>query len=166
MAKLAEQYVIEYLNREGFTTAQSLKKGNNEWDLFAIRVSSNKVEARQVEVQVSFDPVSYLSNRNAKRRSDEEVNADMQKWMEKKFPGDKVREVRALFFPGAWSYELVHGVLADEREMVFLERAGVSLCPFDNIIASLCKDHPRELPFVAEGKDAVEIVRSLIRTKT
>lgn len=161
MAKLAEQYVIEQLNREGYATVQGIKKGNNEWDVLAIRVRDGKVEARHVEVQVSFDPVSYLSNPNAKKRTDTEVCSDMEKWIEKKFAGKKIGGIREHFFAGKWSYELVHEVLADPREADFLRKTGVTLRLFTDVIESLCNTHPRKLPFVAEGKDAVEIIRNL-----
>ncbi len=161
MAKLAEQYVVEYLIREGFATVQGLRKGVNEWDVLAIRVCNGKIEARHLEVQVSFDPVSYLSNSNAKKRTDADVHSEMQKWVEKKFTGEKIFKIRKHFFAGEWAYELIHGVLADSREMDFLKQSGVILRPFTSIIDSLCKEHPRHLPFVAEGKDAVEIIRNL-----
>ncbi len=161
MAKLAEQYVAEFLNREGFATIQGVRKGNNEWDVLAIRVSTGHIEAKHVEVQVSYDPVSYLSNQNARKRSEADLQADIKLWMEKKFTGDRIVAIRKLFYPGEWKYELVHGVLADPKELELLRELGVIARPFSEILTSLCKEHPRDLPFVAEGKDAVELVRNL-----
>ncbi len=161
MAKLAEQYVVEFLNREGFATIQGVRKGNNEWDVLAIGLSTGHVEAKHVEIQVSYDPVSYLSNRNARKRSDADLQADMKLWMEKKFTGERIVAIRKLFYPGEWKYELVHGVLADPRELELLRQFGVVARPFSDILANLCKIHPRDLPFVAKGKDAVELVRNL-----
>ena len=161
MAKLAEQYVIEYLNRQGFATVQGVRKGVNEWDILAIRVSGGQIEARHVEVQVSFDPVSHLSNRNAKKRTDASVVSDMQQWMKKKFIGEKIVSIRNHFYTGLWLYELVHGVLHDNRELEYLRQNAVALRPFANVVTSLCEAHPRKLSFVAEGKDAVEIIRNM-----
>ena len=120
MAKLSEEYVIEYLTRRGFTTARGIRKGVNEWDIFAINCKTKEIEACHVEVQVSYDPVSYLGSKNARKRSEEEVIEGMQKWMLKKFTGDKIQSIRKHFYTGEWSYCLVHEVLADEREKDFL----------------------------------------------
>jgi hypothetical protein len=161
MAKLSEEYVIEALNREGFLTAQGIRRGTSEWDIFAIRVSRDQIEARHIEVQVSYDPVSHLSNRNARNRTDAEVQSDMDAWMQKKFTGEKVSGIRQQFFHGQWSHELVHGTLVDSREFDYLREKGVVLRPFQNLIDDLCRSHPRELPFVAGGKDAVEVIRNI-----
>src|SRR5687768_13272063 len=116
MAKLSEDYVVEFLHRQGYAVVRGARKGVNEWDIFAIKVATGSIEARHVEVQVSYDPVSYLSSGNARRRSDAEVESDMGKWLEKKFVGEKVRTIRDFFYKGEWQCELVHGELADERE--------------------------------------------------
>jgi hypothetical protein len=50
MAKFAEQYVVEFLNRDGFATIQGVRKGINEWDVLAIKVSTGHIEAKHVEV--------------------------------------------------------------------------------------------------------------------
>ena len=162
MAKLAEQYVVEMLNRDGFATVQGLRQGVYEWDILAIKVAGGKVEARHLEVQVSYDPVSYLSNRNARSRSDEEIRTEMTAWLEKKFTGHKVTAARAYFYAGTWTYELVHGELADERELTFLSQTGVKTHYFPQLVRELCTTHPRHVPFVAAGKDAVEVIRNLL----
>lgn len=165
MAKLSEEYVIEYLTRSGFTTARGIRKGVNEWDIFAINCKTKEIEACHLEVQVSYDPVSYLSSTSAKRRSEEKVVEEMQKWMIKKFTGEKVQSIRKNFYTGCWSYCLVHEVLADEREKDFLKQNGVKLMKFSDIVASLCEKHPRTLAFTAEGKDTVEVTRNLLKTE-
>ena len=162
MAKLAEQYVVEMLNRDRFATIQGVRQGVHEWDILAIRVSTGVIEARHLEVQVSYDPVSYLSNRNARQRSDDELRTEMGAWMEKKFTGQKVAAVRGGFYTGQWKYELVHGELADQRELHYLNLAGVTTHYFPALVQQLCATHPRQAPFVAAGKDAVEIVRNLL----
>lgn len=160
MSKLAEILVIEYLNREGYTTAQSVKKGHGEWDILALQRMPKKTIAKHFEVQVSFDPVSYLSNSNAKKRSPEAVESDMDKWIKKKYEHNYIREIRKKFYPGSWKYGLIHGKLKDQRELdILLSRDNFVTIDFFDIIESLCSAHPKNLPFTAEGKDLVEIIR-------
>jgi hypothetical protein len=161
MAKLAETLVIEYLNRKGFTTAQGVKNGSSEWDILAICIKTGTPLAVHLEVQISFDPVSYHSCANAKKRTDAEVSLAMPEWFEKKYERQKIRNIRSEFFGGHWEYWFVHGVIKDERELVFLREKGVRVIPFTEIISELCGIHPRDLAFTAEGKDLVEIIRNI-----
>ena len=165
MAKLAETFLIEYLNRQGFAVAQSVKSGNREWDVLAISGTSGAIQARHYEAQVSFDPVSYLSARSAVQRNSEEIERDMASWFEKKYEHPEIRTIRSHFFSGSWEYWFVHGVIKEQRELEWLRRRGVRLLTFREILANLCALHPRELPFTAEGKDIVEIVRNMLRSE-
>jgi hypothetical protein len=60
MALLAEQFVDEWLNRNGFFTLRGVKSGIHEIDLLGIRMSAGRLEGWHVECQVSFRPVSYI----------------------------------------------------------------------------------------------------------
>jgi hypothetical protein len=60
MALLAEEIVEEWLNRNGYFTIRGIKLGVQEIDLLALAVRGTTIEARQIEVQVSVRPVSYL----------------------------------------------------------------------------------------------------------
>ncbi len=86
MALLAEELVEEWLNRQGYFTIRGIKLGVHEMDLLAIRPTLHGVECRQVEVQASVRPVSYITRvpleeqratgraaNSAKPRSDEQL---------------------------------------------------------------------------------------------
>jgi hypothetical protein len=63
MALIAETIVEEYHNYLGYFTIRGVKKGSDEMDLLAIKVSNkNKIEALHIEVQVSHKPVRYISD--------------------------------------------------------------------------------------------------------
>jgi len=159
MAKIAELIVIEYLNRQGYTTVQSIKKRNREWDVLAVSYQSEPPIAKHYEVQVSFDPVSYLSNKNAKKRSCEEVSKDINAWVEKKFKHKHIQMIRQQFFSMEWEYVVIHVELKDPRELDCLEEMDIKTLSFSEILKQLCAKHPRDLPFTAEGKDIVELIR-------
>lgn len=161
MSKLSESYVVEYLNRRGFATVQGVKKGAREWDILAIRIKA-PARALHVEVQVSYDPISYLSSSNARLRTEEVLQADLLKWIHRKFERKEIRKIRKQFFEGEWERWLVHGTLADPRELELLAKEEISLLSFADVLADLCKSHPRDLDFTAEGKDLVEVVRNLL----
>ncbi len=163
MAKLAETLVIEYFNRAGYATVQGIKKGYNEWDLLAIRIASGKPEAVHVEVQVSFDPIGFLSANNAKKRTDEQLEADMEKWFAKKFANEKLKTIHEAFYKGNWSNCFVYGEIRDKRELGFLSKRKVKLIPFHDVLDTLCNIRPQKVPFTAEGKDLVEIIRNVQR---
>jgi hypothetical protein len=162
MAKLAETLVIEYLSRTGYLSTQSIKKGNNEWDILAIKYEANSIQANHIEVQVSFNPVSYLSKSNAKQRSDEQVNSDMEAWVQKKFKHPILGEICKAFYSGNWSHALVYGVIKDQRELNYLQQHGIELIPFAEVINTLCSKDLKDLAFTSETKDLVEILRYAI----
>ena len=164
MAKAAEAFVIEYLNRQGFAIAQSLKKGTREWDVLAISTSTGSIRARHYEVQVSFDPVGFLSARNARKRLRNDINRDMAAWFTKKYERPEIRKIRSHFFNGDWEFWFVHGVIKESQELDWLRQRGVRLLTFNEILTNLCTSHPKRLPFTGEGKDIVEIVRSIFPT--
>jgi hypothetical protein len=61
MALLAEQLVEEWLNCQGYFTIRGAKLGVQEIDLLAVRpMGKGKLECRQIEVQASVRPVSYI----------------------------------------------------------------------------------------------------------
>lgn len=158
MAKIAESILIEYLNRKGFAVAQSVKRGVNEWDVFALNCL-NGIEARHYEVQVSFDPVSSISG-GAGARTEGEIDQDMGDWYSTKFNSEKVKEVRSLFYPGDWKKFFVHGTVKDKRELDWLTQKSVTLVPFSVILNELCLHHPKQLRFTAEQKDLIELIRN------
>jgi hypothetical protein len=153
MALLAEQLVDEWLNREGYFTIRGLKEGVHEIDLLAIKPHSSGIEARHIEVQVSFRPVSYISKLNsdlqkqtlaksansAKMRSPDILAIGVTEWIDKKFRAPVKCRMRDNVFKGAsWKFEFVHGVVKDSRELELIQNHGVLLTPFKEILSSLC----------------------------
>ena len=61
MALLAEEIVQEWLNRQGYFTIRGVKTGIHEIYLLAVRFGAAGLECRQIEVQASVRPVSYLT---------------------------------------------------------------------------------------------------------
>jgi len=165
MAKLAETFLIEYLNRQGFAVAQSVKYANREWDILAISGATGTIRARHYEAQVSFDPVSYISAGNATKRNKETFESDMEDWYQKKFEHPEIQKIRSHFYNGDWEKWFVHGVIKEQRELDWLQNRGVHLLTFREVLTSLCASHPRELPYTAEGKDIVEVVRNMLQAE-
>jgi hypothetical protein len=61
MSLLAESLVEEWLNRAGYFTIRGARFGVSEMDLLAVRHSGSALEARHIEVQVSTNPIAYVS---------------------------------------------------------------------------------------------------------
>jgi hypothetical protein len=154
MALLAEQLVDEWLNRSGYFTIRGIKRGVDEIDLLAIRPSSNEIEARHVEVQVSFRPISYISKltrdqqislnlksaNSAAKRPPDVIDAGISEWVKKKFLSPKKMKMRDDVYPGAkWKFSLVHGVVREQHELELIKRSGIELISFKSIIKSLCE---------------------------
>src|SRR2546427_6444377 len=110
MALLDEELVEEWLNRQGYFTIRGVKLGVHEIDLLAIRPAGVKLECRQIEVQASVRPVSYITKvpravqrqtgrapGSAKTRGDDELRQGIREWVAKKFDQpDKQRLLRKL----------------------------------------------------------------------
>ena len=107
MALLAEELVEEWLNRQGYFTIRGIKVGVHEMDLLAIRPSKDGIECRQLEVQASVRPVSYItrvpksvqketgrSATSARVRADGELRQGVREWVQKKFDHPKKRDIR------------------------------------------------------------------------
>ena len=151
MALLAEEIVEEWLNRHGFFTIRGVKLGVHEMDLLAVRLSKEGLECRQVEVQVSIRPVSYISRvpkeiqratgraaSSAKVRTVDELRMGVQEWIEKKFESRDKRRVRALLAPGhSWTRELVIHEVKYPQEVELFEVAGIRIHQLGDIVAEL-----------------------------
>ena len=134
---------------------RGIRKGNQEIDLLAIKpVANGQIEARHVEVQVSFRPISYLSKltdeqmastgaksrTSAKTRSSEVISVGIDRWVENKFRSKVKVDLREAIAGGlSWKFEFVHGKLKDENELSFLKGHGIELIPFKRILSELMK---------------------------
>ena len=120
MALLAEELVEEWLNRQGYFTIRGIKVGVHEMDLLAIRPTNGGIECRQLEVQASVRPVSYITRvpkavqeatgraaTSARIREDEELREGVREWVEKKFDHPQKQALRRRLSPHNWTRELV-----------------------------------------------------------
>ena len=152
MALLAEELVEEWLNRQGYFTIRGIKLGVHEIDLLAVRPKGNMLECRQVEVQASVRPVSYITRvpvevqrrtgraaGSAKLRDDAELRQGIREWVKKKFDHPEKRRLREHLAPGPWSRELVVHVVKHERELELIQEEGVTVRRLADIVARLKK---------------------------
>lgn len=62
MSILAESLVEEWLDSAGYFSIRGARFGVSEMDLLAVRSGSHGLEACHVEVQVSTNPIAYISS--------------------------------------------------------------------------------------------------------
>ena len=139
MALLDEQLVEEWLNRKQFFTMRGIKCGVDEIDLLAVRYSKTQNYYWHVEVQVSYRPIGYIGgDTNARKRSKAEIEAGARLWVEKKFTSTKKRDKRNEILPNAdWEYVFVHGEVKDAYNLECIERLGVTLVTYRQVLAEL-----------------------------
>jgi hypothetical protein len=150
LALLAEELVEEWLNRKGYFTIRGAKIGVHEIDLLAIRPGPNGLECRQVEVQVSVRPVSYVTPlpvavqrstgrkaQSAKLRSTDELRTCVGAWVHKKYEHPPKRQLRDRLAPGPWSRELVVHNVKFPDELEFLIAEGVRIHRLSDIVSEL-----------------------------
>lgn len=159
MALLDEQLVEEWLNRKNFFNIRGLKTGVDEIDLLAIRQGQDGLECWHVEVQVSFRPVGYVGgDTNARKRTDEELRAGVEQWVDKKFTNPRKIAKRDTVLPNArWQYVFVHGVLRDEQELTNMQRLGVQLISYKQVLTELRDDE------VTQSSSAANSIVELLR---
>lgn len=169
MARLAEEVVEEWLNRQGYFTIRGAKVGVHEIDLLAIRQSDSGIERRHIEVQASSNPMSYFSKvprevrlatgragNNAKQRSEQELVSGVGEWVHTKFLLPEKEALRQELSPGQWSFELAVHKLKYPRELEMISSHGVVIHRLEDIVRELSTDHFRIAK--AAGADLVELV--------
>jgi hypothetical protein len=150
VALLAEELVEEWLNRQGYFTIRGIRLGVHEIDVLAVRPSRKGLECRQVEVQVSMRPVSYITRvpveiqeksrraaTSSKLRSDDELRQGIREWIAKKYDHKEKVRVRGLLAPRPWTRELVVHVVKHPRELELIEDAGITVLLLRNIVQDL-----------------------------
>ncbi len=176
MAMLSEEVVEEWLNRRGFFTIRGIKVGLNEIDLLAIKKTDTGVDAWHVEVQVSINPVAFISKTrradrafgigaNSARARTREVLAEcVEEFVNKKFNGDDIKKVRNKLWSGDWKYFMALGNVKDDREPVLIKAAGVGVFFIKDIIKALGENKNNDFVITkATGGDLVDLV--LIKDK-
>lgn len=178
MSLMAEQVVEEWLNRQGFFTIRNIHLGVNEMDLVAVRPSSGGgMECRHIEVQVSTNPIGYISvlpravqrathrAPNTMKRSHEELVKGVEEWVEKKFDAPKKRALLTALCPGDWTRELVvHNLRKVPGDMCpelsLIEGHGIRVHRFRDILTDL--SNTGTMITAASGSDLVTLM-SLLR---
>jgi hypothetical protein len=169
MALLAEEIVEEWLNRNGYFTIRGIKLGVHEIDLLAMGVHGPTIEARQIEVQASIRPISYLCPlpkdaqkktgrrpMSMKKRTPGELAEGVREWVNKKYHHDAKKRLRNALFPGDWKYELVIHRVKFPEELQLLEEHGIKIHKLDEIVASL-SGSPTMIQSAA-GSDLLELI--------
>ena len=153
MALLGEEVVEEWLNRKGYFTIRGIKLGVHEIDILAFKPHPNGFqECRHIEVQVSTNPIAYISKvpkkiqiargigpDNAKERTVDELKQGIAEWVAKKFDHPKKVELRNRLFPGEWSRELVANEVKHPKELDLLREAGITILRLKDIVHELAE---------------------------
>jgi len=159
MSVLDEELVEQWLNQNGFFTMRGVKCGVDEIDLLAIKHTQESVICWHVEVQVSFRPVGYIcGNRNARRRTLEELSKSVDQWVSKKFTCEKKTDRRNLIlsqFP--WNFVFVCANVKDERELALMEDYGVKVIRYDKVLGELTDSKTHQTSSVANN--IIEILK-------
>jgi hypothetical protein len=170
MSLLGEEVVEEWLNRNGFFTIRGIKVGVDEIDILAIRLlPGGKFECRHIEVQVSINPISYITKvpaairkqtgiapHSAKKRDVAQLTQGVHEWIEAKF--DKLRKVqlRNSLCPGPWSRELVVGSVKHEEELDLLRHAGITIHRLKDVLSEMAEK--RTSVKAAAGADLFDLM--------
>tara|TARA_Y100000389_G_scaffold156700_1_gene157644 strand:- start:776 stop:1306 length:531 start_codon:yes stop_codon:yes gene_type:complete len=176
MAQSHEKLVEEWLRRNRYFTIRSAKIGVSEIDLLAlgeqlVKTSENnlttKIIRRHVEVQISFKPVGFITGKSAKKRSKEQIEIDVDMWLHKKFFCDDVNNIRTAFLGRErnikdWKFDFVHHIVKEPYELELIEKKGIGLIDFKDIITELRKDDG--VGTARRGSDAADEV-SLLKMK-
>ncbi|MEW6521401.1 MAG: hypothetical protein AB1461_18530 [Thermodesulfobacteriota bacterium] len=151
MSLLGEEVVEEWLNRNGYFTIRGIKIGVDEIDILAIRpLPGGKHECRHVEVQVSINPISYITKvpaairkqtgigaHNAKKRDTDQLTQGVKEWVEAKYDLPRKVEIRNALCQGSWTKELVVGTIKHEEELDLLQQAGITIHRLKDILAGM-----------------------------
>jgi hypothetical protein len=156
MSLLAESLVEEWLNRAGYFTVRGARYGVSEIDLLAVRHTATVVEARHIEVQVSTNPIAYISPLNehqathlgksrtsAWARPPEVLQESVASWLEKKFFSPSKRAARDRAWPGlSWSLEFVHGQVKHAAELEVIRSSGIKTISFFAVLTPYAMTRP------------------------
>lgn len=171
MALLAEEVVEEWLNRKGFFTIRGIKLGVHEIDILALRPSPDGTnECRQVEVQVSSNPIGYVCKvpkgmreelgigaNSVKRRTEYQMQEAVKEWIANKFDHPKKIQLRKELFPGPWTRELVVNEVKFPEELDIFAKAQVTV----HKLKSIVNDMDGNMIDGASGSDLLDLMRLL-----
>lgn len=178
MSLLAESLVEEWLNRAGYFTVRGARFGVSEMDLLAVRSAPNGLEARHIEVQVSTNPISYISplteeqskslgksRTSAWVRPADVLEIAVAAWLKKKFHSPGKVAARNKAWPGlTWSLEFVHGSIRHKEEVDLIRESGIKTFTFYSVLTSLCHEAAVTHKGGA-GTDIAEMLAYFVRNK-
>jgi hypothetical protein len=170
MSLLGEEVVEEWLNRNGYFTIRGIRVGVDEIDILAMKpLPGRKHECRHIEVQLSTNPISYISKvpsairkqtgiapHNAKKRDHQQLKQGVKEWIDAKYDSPRKDEMRQKLCPGTWSKELVVGVVKHEEEIDLLREAGVTIHRLKDIVSEMTKK--QTLVKSAAGADLLDLM--------
>lgn len=173
MALLAETLVEEWLNRQGFFTIRGMRAGVDELDLLAVRLSKNgkEFEARHVEVQMSVNPIAYISplttdqakefekgKTSAWHRPEEVLPVSVAAWVNKKFLSETKVKARDRAWPHLkWTFQFIHGKVRHAEELPLIASHGIELIPFYSVLSDLCENKDK-YPKGGAGSDISDMI--------
>jgi hypothetical protein len=151
MALLGEEVVEEWLNRQGYFTIRGIKIGVNEIDILAFKPNlDGHHECRHIEVQISNNPIAYISKvpkeiqkargigpDNAKERTSDELKQGIKEWIKKKFDHPEKIKLRERLFPGDWSRELVVNIVKHPDELELFRDMGVKIIQLEDVVQEM-----------------------------
>jgi hypothetical protein len=151
MALLAEELVAEWLNCQGFFTIRGVRCGLHQMDFLAIKPKSDGAfERRQIEVQCSYRPVSYISpvpksvrkataraSTSARARQVSELTEGVKEWVQKKYAHPRKEAVRQKLCPGKWTRELVVNVVKHGIELDLICEQGIIVHPLSKVFEEM-----------------------------
>ena len=171
MALLGEEVVEEWLNRQGYFTIRGIRLGVHEIDILAFKPHLDGAhECRHIEVQISTNPIAYISKvpkaiqrdrgigpDNAKTRPTSELRQGIAEWIQKKFDHPKKQRLRRELYAGEWSRELVVNVVKHPEELDLFRDAGVAIV----LLADIVRDMETTKPLIqaAAGNDLLNLMQ-------
>lgn len=176
MALIGEAVVEEWLNRQGFFTIRGIKLGVQEIDILAVKLNQDGThDCRHIEVQISTNPISYISNvpkkaqtastkaNSAKKRTISELRQGVSEWIEKKFDHPDKKVLKNKLCAEGWTRELVVHKVRHQEELELLSEAGINVIGFETILGEL----KQTLGPVAgaSGKEVLELMMLLDELK-
>ncbi len=170
MSLLGEEVVEEWLNRNGYLTIRGIKVGVDEIDILAIRpLSDGKHECRHIEVQLSINPISYITKvpttipketgigpHNARKRDVAQLTQGVHEWVEAKFNHPGKVELRNSLCPGCWTKELVVGIVKHEEELDLLRQVGITIHRLKDVLSEMVEK--RTIVKAAAGADLFDLM--------
>ena len=171
MALLGEEVVEEWLNRNGYFTIRGVKLGVHEVDLLAFKPGKGgKHECRHIEVQISINPVSYISPvpkqiqkeqglkpNSSKLRAREILVQGVSEWIEKKFDHPRKIELRRRLFDGVWTREFVVHKIKHPEELDIMREQGITVLQMKDIVSEMLSTST-QVPS-ASGSDLLNLMQ-------